>query len=76
MAAVTVTLSLYTEGNRPERTNKFASVGDVLKDSNISTTDCVLELLGTDGKPKDCSVNTVFVEGDYLNVMKKSNKSG
>ena len=51
-------------------------MGDALTEGGISTTECVLELTAADGTAKTCNVNSVLVDGDFLSIMKKSNKSG
>ena len=71
-----VMVSSFTTGNRATESSSFRTVGEVLNDGGISTTECVLELTAANGTTKDCNVNTVLADGDYLCIMKKSNKSG
>ena len=71
-----VMVSSFTTGNRATETTSFRTVGDALTEGGISTTECVLELTGSDGTAKTCNVNSVLADGDFLSIMKKSNKSG
>ena len=78
-STVTFKLSALMTGNRLQTKDLTSgmSVADVLQADNISPADVFLEITTGNGESKNrVTVNTVLQPDDYLQVHKKSNKSG
>jgi hypothetical protein len=70
-----INVSSYMNGNRMTET-RAGNVADILKEQNISTTDVQIEILDLQGNQKPGRANTVLADGDTVQIMRKSNKSG
>ena len=70
-----INVSSYMNGNRMQEM-RANNVADILKDQNISTTDVQIEILDLQGNEKPGRANTVLADGDTVQIMRKSNKSG
>ena len=78
-STLTFKLSSFMTGNRLQTKDLTSgmSVADVLQADNISPADVFLEITSGNGEARDrVTVNTVLQPDDYLQVHKKSNKSG
>ena len=76
---LTYKLSSFMTGNRLQSKDLKSgmTVGDVLQEDSISPTDVFLEITTGNGEARErVTVNTVLQPDDYLQVHKKSNKSG
>ena len=73
MAAVNV--SSWVRGNRLEEMD-VATVGDILQQQSISTNESNVEVYDAAGNSKPGRVNTPLADGDTVQIMKKSTKSG
>lgn len=76
---LTFKLSSFMTGNRLQ-TKPLTSgitVGAVLEEDNISPNDVFLEITGGNSETRErVTVNTILQPDDYLQIHKKSNKSG
>ena len=70
-----INVSSYMNGNRMQEM-RANNVADILKTQNISTTDVQIEILDLQGNEKPGRANTVLADGDTVQIMRKSNKSG
>ena len=70
-----INVSSYMSGNRMQEM-VATNVADILKEQNISTTDVQIDILDLQGNQKPGRANTVLADGDTVQIMRKSNKSG
>ena len=76
---LTFKLSSFMTGNRLQTKplSLGTTVGSVLEEDSISPNDVFLEITGGNSEPRErVTVNTILQPDDYLQVHKKSNKSG
>ena len=70
-----VNVSSWVRGNRLEEM-EAATVGDILQRQSISTNESNVEVVDAAGNSKPSRVNTPLADGDTVQIMKKSTKSG
>jgi hypothetical protein len=70
-----VNVSSWVRGNRLEEMD-VATVGDILQQQSISTNESTVEVFDAGGNSKSGRVNTPLCDGDTVQIMKKSTKSG
>jgi len=70
-----INVSSYMNGNRMQDM-VAGNVADILKAQNISTTDVQIEILDLQGNEKPGRASTVLEDGDTVQIMRRSNKSG
>jgi len=70
-----VNVSSWVRGNRLEEMD-VATVGDILQQQSISTNESNVEVFDSAGNSKSGRVNTPLADGDTVQIMKKSTKSG
>ena len=70
-----VNVSSWVRGNRLEEMD-VTTVGEILQQQSISTNESNIEVYDAAGNSKSGRVNTPLCDGDSVQIMKKSTKSG
>jgi len=71
----TVNVSSFMNGNMLQAM-EANTVGEILQQQNIATNDCNIDVQGANGEEKPSRVTTVLADGDVVQIMRQSNKSG
>jgi len=72
---VNVEVSSYTKGGTFE-SGSFRTLGDLLRDYQVSTEDSIIEVTGANGEERKVTAAGLLQEGDTVIIMKAKNKSG
>ena len=74
----TFNLSSFMQGNVLQQANvtDFATVADILSSQNIQMDAVNIDIYDASGNSKPGMANTVIAEGDTVQILRKSNKSG
>ena len=70
-----VNVSSFMNGNMLQAM-EANTVGEILQQQGIATNDCNIDVQGANGEGKPSRVTTTLAEGDVVQIMRKSNKSG
>ena len=70
-----INVSSYMNGNRMEVMHA-ETVADILTDQQINTTECQIDVQDAHGNEKPGRASTRLTDGDTVQIMRKSNKSG
>ena len=74
----TFNLSSFMQGNVLQQANvaDYATVGDILTSQNIQLDTVNIDIYDASGNSKPGMANTTIAEGDTVQILRKSNKSG
>lgn len=70
-----INLSSFMNGNVFE-TGDYKTVGDILSEQRVDFSNTVIDVTDVQGNVKEGSPSTVLTNGDTVQIMRKSNKSG
>ena len=71
-----INLSSYKNGNTLTKTSAYATVGDILEAEGIALTEASIDIYDVNGQDKPGRPGTVLSQGDTVQIVRKSNKSG
>jgi|TARA_Y100001938_G_scaffold140243_1_gene208169 hypothetical protein len=71
-----INLSSYKNGNTLTKTSSYATVGDILEAESIALTEASIDIYDVNGQDKPARPGTVLAQGDTVQIVRKSNKSG
>ena len=71
-----INLSSYKNGNTLTKTSAYATVGDILEAEGIALTEASIDIYDVNGQDKPARPGTVLSQGDTVQIVRKSNKSG
>ena len=71
-----INLSSYKNGNTLTKTSAYATVGDILEAEGIELTEASIDIYDVNGQDKPGRPGTVLSQGDTVQIVRKSNKSG
>jgi len=71
-----INLSSYKNGNTLTKTSSYATVGDILEAEGIALTEASIDIYDVNGQDKPARPGTVLSQGDTVQIVRKSNKSG
>tara|TARA_Y100000593_G_C4046334_1_gene207606 strand:- start:126 stop:392 length:267 start_codon:yes stop_codon:yes gene_type:complete len=71
-----INLSSYKNGNTLTKTASYKTVGDILEAEGIALTEATIDIYDVAGQDKPGRPGTVLAEGDTVQIVRKSNKSG
>ena len=71
-----INLSSYKNGNTLTKTSAYATVGDILEAEGIALTEASIDIYDVNGQDKPARPGTVLAQGDTVQIVRKSNKSG
>tara|TARA_R100000808_G_C2096799_1_gene115247 strand:- start:419 stop:673 length:255 start_codon:yes stop_codon:yes gene_type:complete len=71
-----INLSSYKNGNILTKTSAFGTLGDVLTSEGIAMTEASIDIYDVNGQEKPGRPGTVLAQGDTVQIVRKSNKSG
>ena len=74
----TFNLSSFMQGNVLQQANvaDYATVGDILTSQKIQMDTVNIDIYDASGNSKPGMANTTIAEGDTVQILRKSNKSG
>ena len=71
-----INLSSYKNGNILTKSSAHATLGDVLTSEGIAMTEASIDIYDVNGQDKPARTGTVLAQGDTVQIVRKSNKSG
>ena len=71
-----INLSSYKNGNILTKSSDYATLGDVLTAEGIAMTEASIDIYDVNGQDKPARPGTVLAQGDTVQIVRKSNKSG
>ena len=71
-----INLSSYKNGNILTKSSAHATVVDVLTSEGIAMTEASIDIYDVNGQDKPARPGTVLAQGDTVQIVRKSNKSG